>query len=164
MICNPVCAALPAQYMALYSASKHAVEGISETLNQEVCQFGIRAALVEPSFTKTNQDLNTPRTMSNIPDYSQQFGVIAHSIQKNVQKAHDAKGIASTIVDATHLQGGCIAFGQVALLHACRPRREEPEKYVWAGLMGQSVPSDSGIHSMDLAPRDQLPPMSGVAP
>lgn len=52
---------LPAPYMALYSASKHAVEGVSETLDHEVRQFGIRVALVEPSFTKTNLDLNAPQ-------------------------------------------------------------------------------------------------------
>ena len=33
---------LPAPYMALYSASKHAVEGFSETLDHEVRQFGVR--------------------------------------------------------------------------------------------------------------------------
>ncbi len=52
---------LPAPYMALYSASKHAVEGLSETLDHEVRQFGIRVALVEPSFTRTNLDLNAPQ-------------------------------------------------------------------------------------------------------
>lgn len=51
---------LPAPYMGLYSASKHAVEGMSETLDHEVRQFGIRVALVEPSFTRTNLDLNAP--------------------------------------------------------------------------------------------------------
>jgi len=91
---------LPAPYMALYSASKHAVEGLSETLDHEVRQFGIRVALVEPSFTKTNLDLNAPQTVRKIPDYGQEFGVVAQAIQKNVQKAPDPAGVASTIVDA----------------------------------------------------------------
>lgn len=43
---------LPAPYMGLYSASKHAVEGMSETLDHEVRKFGIRVVLVEPSFTR----------------------------------------------------------------------------------------------------------------
>ncbi|KAJ4852711.1 SDR family NAD(P)-dependent oxidoreductase [Xylella fastidiosa subsp. multiplex] len=37
---------LPRTLHALYSASKHAVEGLSETLDHEVRQFGIRVALV----------------------------------------------------------------------------------------------------------------------
>jgi NAD(P)-dependent dehydrogenase (short-subunit alcohol dehydrogenase family) len=91
---------LPAPYMSLYSASKHAVEGLSETLDHEVRQFGIRVALVEPSFTRTNLDLNAPQTASKIPDYSREFGVVSQAIQKNVQKAPEPDGVANTIVDA----------------------------------------------------------------
>ncbi|MGC5833502.1 oxidoreductase, partial [Ralstonia pseudosolanacearum] len=72
---------LPAPYMALYSASKHAVEGLSETLDHEVRQFGIRVALVEPSFTKTNLDLNAPQTVSRIPDYNKELGIVSQAIQ-----------------------------------------------------------------------------------
>jgi short-subunit dehydrogenase len=41
---------LPAPYMSLYSASKHAIEGMSETLDHEVRNFGVRVVLVEPTF------------------------------------------------------------------------------------------------------------------
>lgn len=91
---------LPAPYMALYSASKHAVEGLSETLDHEVRQFGIRVALVEPSFTKTNLDLNAPQTASRIPDYNKELGVVALAIQNNVQKAPQPEGVAATMVEA----------------------------------------------------------------
>lgn len=91
---------LPAPYMALYSASKHAVEGLSETLDHEVRQFGIRVTLVEPSFTKTNLDLNAPQTVSRLPDYSKELGVVSQAIKNNVQKAPEPDGVASTIVDA----------------------------------------------------------------
>jgi NAD(P)-dependent dehydrogenase (short-subunit alcohol dehydrogenase family) len=91
---------LPAPYMALYSASKHAVEGLSETLDHEVRQFGIRVALVEPSFTKTNLDLNAPQAVAGIPDYHNELGVVSQAIQNNVQKAPAPDGVAATIVDA----------------------------------------------------------------
>src|SRR3954467_57192 len=91
---------LPAPYVALYSASKHAVEGLSETLDHEVRQFGIRVALVEPSFTRTNLDLNAPQTVSRIPDYKKELGIVAQAIQGNVQKAPQPDGVAATIVDA----------------------------------------------------------------
>jgi len=91
---------LPAPYMALYSASKHAVEGLSETLDHEVRQFGVRVALVEPSFTKTNLDLNAPQTVCKIPAYGGEFGAVSQAIQKNVQNAPDPDGVADTIVDA----------------------------------------------------------------
>ncbi|MGR2739958.1 oxidoreductase [Billgrantia sp. Q4P2] len=91
---------LPAPYMGLYSASKHAVEGLSETLDHEVRQFGIRVALVEPSFTKTSLDLNAPQTASRLPDYTKELGVVSQAIQNNVQKAPEPDGVATTIVDA----------------------------------------------------------------
>lgn len=109
---------LPAPYMALYSASKHAVEGLSETLDHEVRQFGIRVALVEPSFTKTNMDLNAPQTASKIPDYSREFDIVSQAIQKNVQKAPDPEGVASTILNA--------ALGRWKMRHTPKARR-----HVW---------------------------------
>ena len=91
---------LPAPYMALYSAFKHAVEGLSETLDHEVRQFGIRVTLVEPSFTKTNLDLNAPQTVARIPDYSAELDVVSRAIRSNVQKAPVPDGVAVTIVNA----------------------------------------------------------------
>lgn len=91
---------LPAPYMALYSASKHAVEGLSETLDHEVRQFGIRVSLVEPSFTKTNLDANAPQTASQISDYARELGIVSQAIQNNVQKAPAPEGVANTVVDA----------------------------------------------------------------
>ncbi|PYK59538.1 MAG: short-chain dehydrogenase/reductase, partial [Verrucomicrobia bacterium] len=44
---------LPASYMGVYAASKHAVEGYTETLDHEIRRFGVRALLVEPAYTKT---------------------------------------------------------------------------------------------------------------
>jgi NAD(P)-dependent dehydrogenase (short-subunit alcohol dehydrogenase family) len=91
---------LPAPYMALYSASKHAIEGLSESLDHEVRNFGIRVALVEPSFTKTKLDLNAPQTASRIPDYGNELRVVSQAIHGNVQKAPEPDGVAAAIVDA----------------------------------------------------------------
>ena len=39
--------------MAVYGASKHAIEGYSESLDHEVREYGVRALLVEPAYTRT---------------------------------------------------------------------------------------------------------------
>jgi len=91
---------LPAPYMALYSASKHAVEGLSETLDNEVRQFGIRVSLVEPSFTKTNLDLNAPQTELRIADYARELEIVSQAVKRNVQKAPEPDGVATSIVNA----------------------------------------------------------------
>lgn len=91
---------LPAPYMGLYSASKHAVEGLSETLDHEVREFGIRVALVEPSFTKTNLDINAPVVASPISAYNSTREIVSQAIQKNVHKAPHPDDVAATVVNA----------------------------------------------------------------
>jgi NAD(P)-dependent dehydrogenase (short-subunit alcohol dehydrogenase family) len=50
---------LPAPFMALYAATKHAIEGYSESLDHEVREHGIRVLLVEPGYTNTSFDANS---------------------------------------------------------------------------------------------------------
>jgi len=45
---------LPAPYMGFYAASKHALEGLAESLDHETRTLGVRASLVEPGFMRTN--------------------------------------------------------------------------------------------------------------
>lgn len=91
---------LPAPYMGLYSASKHAVEGLSETLDHEVRQFGIRVTLVQPSYTKTNLDANSPQTALRIGDYGQDRDTAARSVINSINTAPGPDGVANTIVEA----------------------------------------------------------------
>ncbi|WP_211209784.1 hypothetical protein [Uliginosibacterium gangwonense] len=57
-------------------------------------------SLVEPSFTKTNLDLNAPRTVARISDYEKELGIVSQAIQNNIQKAPSPEGVAETVVDA----------------------------------------------------------------
>jgi short-subunit dehydrogenase len=49
---------LPAPYAAFYSASKHAMEGYTESLDHELREFGVRAILIEPAYTRTEFEAN----------------------------------------------------------------------------------------------------------
>ncbi|MCP3717768.1 oxidoreductase [Paraburkholderia sp. CNPSo 3281] len=91
---------LPAPYMGLYSASKHAVEGLTETLDHEVRQFGIRATLVEPTFTRTNLDINAPLASSKIAAYDRERALASSAVVNSVKGAPAPDGVANTIVEA----------------------------------------------------------------
>jgi len=91
---------LPAPYMGVYAASKHAVEGLSESLDHEVRQFGIRVVLVEPAFTKTNLDANSPTAATLIPAYESERGRVAQAIGKSIAGAPEPLVVADTIVEA----------------------------------------------------------------
>lgn len=91
---------LPAPYMGLYAASKHAVEGLSETLDHEVRQFGIRVVLVEPAATKTSLDANSPKASNQILAYESERGRASAAIHKNMTNAPGPENVVEAILDA----------------------------------------------------------------
>lgn len=91
---------LPSPYMGVYAASKHALEGLSESLDHEVRQFGIRVTLVEPAFTKTKFDINAPHAATPIDAYNKQRTLAASAITKSISKAPNPDLVATTIVKA----------------------------------------------------------------
>src|SRR5438105_3840382 len=60
---------LPAPYMALYAATKHAVEGYSESLDHELRTRGIRVSVIEPAYTKTQLDANLLEPDAQLDEY-----------------------------------------------------------------------------------------------
>jgi NAD(P)-dependent dehydrogenase (short-subunit alcohol dehydrogenase family) len=91
---------LPAPYMGAYSASKHAVEGLSESLDHEVRQFGIRVTLVQPSFTNTSFKMNTQLARNTVSDYDRERDLALGAIARASSNAPDAALVADTIVEA----------------------------------------------------------------
>nr|WP_246336098.1 SDR family NAD(P)-dependent oxidoreductase [Azomonas macrocytogenes] len=158
---------LPAPYMALYSASKHAVEGLSARGAPVRCSRRTGRTIVhqdEPGSQRTanrSQNPGLQRTVRRrLPGHSEEC---PESARPRWRSQCDRQCGVGGLENATHAQRGGISSGQTPPLHACRAGRERPEKNVWAGL-SQSVPSRSCGHSMGLAPRDQSHPMSRVAP
>jgi short-subunit dehydrogenase len=49
---------LPVPFMGVYASTKHAIEGLSESLDHEVRAFGIHVVLIEPPYTRTSLDAN----------------------------------------------------------------------------------------------------------
>lgn len=61
---------IPAPFMGIYAASKHAVEGYTETLDHEVRHFGVRAVLVQPFYTKSNISHNGKTAQIHLEAYA----------------------------------------------------------------------------------------------
>ena len=60
---------LPMPYGALYAATKHAVEGYSESLDHELRTRGIRVSVIEPAYTKTAFDANFMEPDAKLDEY-----------------------------------------------------------------------------------------------
>jgi NAD(P)-dependent dehydrogenase (short-subunit alcohol dehydrogenase family) len=91
---------LPAPYMGLYAASTHAVEGLSETLDHEIRSFGVRVSLVQPSYTRTNFEANSPLAANQITDYDRERDLVARAISKKVKEAPGPAGVVDAILRA----------------------------------------------------------------
>ncbi|HMH61658.1 MAG TPA: SDR family NAD(P)-dependent oxidoreductase, partial [Bradyrhizobium sp.] len=91
---------IPAPFSALYSSTKHALEGYSESLDHEVRTFGIRICLIEPAYTRTSFDQNMV-----LPDRSLDAYVSARArssaVMQEVMKTADSPEIvAERVVEA----------------------------------------------------------------
>jgi len=96
---------LPAPFMGLYAASKHALEGLSESLDHEVRGFGIRVVLLQPSFTQTKLDTNATRTEAVIEDYAAAFASSAEAVRRQVTIAPPPDKVAKrllAVVEGVH--------------------------------------------------------------
>ena len=91
---------LPAPYGALYAASKHAVEGYSESVDHEVREHGVRVLLVEPAYTSTGFDANVVQPDTPLPVYAQQRHIAGQVVAAGLKDGDDPATVAKVIVVA----------------------------------------------------------------
>ncbi|MGW0331805.1 oxidoreductase [Streptomyces sp. NPDC003011] len=95
---------IPQPYMAVYAASKHAIEGYSESLDHEVREYGIRSLLVEPAYTRTAFEANSAKPDTPLHAYAKQRQiadrVMAEAIRGGDAPAVVAKAIVAAATDA----------------------------------------------------------------
>ena len=91
---------LPAPYMGVYAASKHAVEGYTETLDHEIRRFGVRALLVEPAYTKTNIRGNSKFAKTALEVYADERKRLTDLVQQNIEHGDDPRLVAEAVSQA----------------------------------------------------------------
>lgn len=91
---------IPSPFMALYSSSKHAVEGYSQALDHEVRVGGIRVVLVEPSYTRTTFESNALAADQNIEHYALARANAEAVMRNEAAKADPPEVVAATVVTA----------------------------------------------------------------
>jgi NAD(P)-dependent dehydrogenase (short-subunit alcohol dehydrogenase family) len=91
---------LPAPYGALYAASKHAVEGYSESLDHETREFGVRVSVVEPGYTKTSFEANAIEADSPIESYAKTRERVQHAFTQAIHAGDDPTVVARVVLKA----------------------------------------------------------------
>jgi NAD(P)-dependent dehydrogenase (short-subunit alcohol dehydrogenase family) len=120
---------LPAPYMAVYGASKHAIEGYSQSLDHEVRQHGIRSLLVEPAYTRTGFEANSTQPDMPLQVYAQQRQTFGRVMTAAIKDGDDPAVVAKVIVGAAtdpkprlHYTAGPLA-GRASMLRRFAPAR-----------------------------------------
>ena len=91
---------LPMPYVALYVATKHAIEGYSESLDHELRTRGIRVSVIEPAYTKTGLDANFSEPDSQLDEYREVRAALAITIQEQIRAGDDPSVVADVILHA----------------------------------------------------------------
>ncbi|MGW0423908.1 oxidoreductase [Streptomyces sp. NPDC003015] len=91
---------MPQPYMAAYAASKHAIEGYSESVDHEVREYGVRVLLVEPAWTNTAFDAASVRPDQPLPVYAHRREVFDEYMAGAVKDGDDPAVVAKAIVTA----------------------------------------------------------------
>src|SRR5438093_5692130 len=88
---------LPAPYWGIYAASKHAVEGYTETLDHEIRRFGVRALLVEPAYTRTKLSGNTKSAKISLAVYAEERNRLTDAAQQKIERGDDPCMVAEAV-------------------------------------------------------------------
>jgi NAD(P)-dependent dehydrogenase (short-subunit alcohol dehydrogenase family) len=77
-----------------YHASKHALEGYSDTLRQEVGRFGINVVVIEPGLIKTEFESSTPHELREVSGKGA-YAAVAKAMADRAEQAFAGKNKAS---------------------------------------------------------------------
>lgn len=136
---------LPAPYMAAYSASKHAIEGYSESLDHELRTRGIRVSVIEPAYTKTNFEANAPALDSKIEEYAVARKALAKLMKTAIESGDDPMVVAQVVLKAANAQNPKIRYpaGKLA------GRLNFLRKFAPAFLMDKGIRQEMKLDSLE---------------
>ncbi|MEU0314125.1 oxidoreductase [Nocardioides sp. NPDC006273] len=91
---------LPTPYMAIYSASKHAIEGYSQSLDHEVREYGVRSLLVEPAYTSTGFEANSTLADEALSAYDVRRRDMGRLLAAAIKDGDDPTVVAKVVLAA----------------------------------------------------------------
>jgi NAD(P)-dependent dehydrogenase (short-subunit alcohol dehydrogenase family) len=135
---------LPLPYGALYAATKHAIEGYSESLDHEVRTRGIRVSIIERAYTKTQFDANLMQADSKLDEYRADRASQGEVLREVMAKGDEPSVVAEVVLKAANAERPKLRYTAGGLANRLRwLRRFAPAGMLDAGLrkdfrLGQS--------------------------
>ncbi len=126
---------LPMPYGALYAATKHAVEGYSESLDHELRTRGIRVSVIEPAYTKTQFDANFLAPDSKLDEYREVRALLSKVLEEVMATADEPTVVADVVLEAAIADRPKLRYAAGGLAKRLRfLRRFAPAGLVDAGI------------------------------
>ncbi len=126
---------LPMPYGALYAATKHAVEGYSESLDHELRTRGIRVSVIEPAYTKTSFDANFLEPDTKLDAYREAREGVNKRVNEVMATADRPGVVADTVLEAANAAHPKIRYAAGRRANRLRLlRRFAPAGLVDAGI------------------------------
>ncbi len=126
---------IPAPYSAYYAASKHALEGYTESLDHEIRALGLRAVSVQPGVTRTAFEENLSRADQPLALYSAERQRSEQMMRRWVSAGDAPEVVAATVLEAARARRPKLRYSAGKQSHQVRAlRRFMPERMVDAIL------------------------------
>ena len=129
---------LPMPYGALYAATKHAVEGYSESLDHELRTRGIRVSVIEPAYTKTPFDANFLEPDSKLDAYREARIAVNQRVKEVMATAEEPNIVADVVLKAASAKNPKLRYTAGVLAGRLRLLRT----YAPAGLVDAGIRKD----------------------
>jgi NAD(P)-dependent dehydrogenase (short-subunit alcohol dehydrogenase family) len=147
---------LPSPYGALYAATKHAIEGYSESIDHELRTRGIRVSIVEPAYTKTQIDANALEADSKLDDYREVRAALRRLLPRLIAAGDEPSVVADMVLEAASAARPRLRYTAGGMAGRLRfLRRFAPAGVVDAGIrrtlqLEKRTPSPSRDHPHSL--------------
>jgi len=125
---------LPMPYMALYSATKHAVAGYTESLDHELRTQGIRVCVVEPAYINTPFDANLMQPDAPLDVYREIRAGVERRVSEVLVGADGPEVVAEIVLKAAMAAHPKIRYAPGLASRMRMLRRFAPAGMVDAGV------------------------------
>ncbi|MES2072943.1 MAG: oxidoreductase [Pseudomonadota bacterium] len=138
---------LPMPYGALYAATKHAVEGYSESLDHELRTRGIRVSVIEPAYTKTQFDANFLAPDSKLDEYREVRALLDKVLKKVMATADEPTVVADVVLKAALATRPKLRYAAGGLANRLRLLR----RFAPAGLVDAGIRKDLQLDTLSMS-------------
>jgi NAD(P)-dependent dehydrogenase (short-subunit alcohol dehydrogenase family) len=135
---------LPMPYGALYAATKHAIEGYSESLDHELRTRGIRVSVIEPAYTKTPFDANFLEPDAQLDEYREIREAVNKRLKEVMATAEQPGVVADTVLKAAIAAHPKLRYTAGGLANRLRLLR----RFAPAGLVDAGIRKDLRLDAL----------------